>query len=626
MDKYQVLKQYFGYDSFREGQEQIIDALLSHRDAFGIMPTGAGKSICYQIPALLFEGITIVVSPLISLMKDQVAQLNRVGVYAAYLNSSLTQGQYFKALEYAKTGKYKIIYVAPERLLTDSFLSFARTAPIDFVAVDEAHCVSQWGQDFRPSYLKITQFLDQLARRPVLGAFTATATDAVKRDVVEILHLCKPFQITTGFDRQNLYFEVRTPKDKFGEVLSYVIEHDKDCGIIYCISRKLVEEVCDRLNDAGFSATRYHAGLEDEERHRNQEDFIYDRKRIMVATNAFGMGIDKPDVRYVIHYNMPKDLESYYQEAGRAGRDGLASECILLYSGQDVRTNEFFISHDKENEELDGETLLEIQEKDRQRLKKMTYYCMTGDCLREYMLKYFGEYKGGYCGNCSNCLTQFEEVDVTESAQNILHCIYRTGERFGQTMILDVLRGSSSERVRSWHLEESAYYGVEKRTSLLKLKKILGELLAQDYVRASNDEFPVLQLTDKGMRFFHTKEPLLIKLPKELEKAAAPKKVVKKTTSVQLNYAAGDGELFERLRELRADIARREHVPAYVVFTDNTLLQMSVRRPGNKEEMLQIPGVAQAKYQRYGETFLAEIETFLEERPKPKITVKRRVP
>jgi len=630
MDKYQVLKQYFGYDSFREGQEELIDALLSHRDVFGIMPTGAGKSMCYQIPGLLFPGITIVVSPLISLMKDQVAQLNRMGVHAAYLNSSLTQNQYFKALEYAKRGQYKIIYVAPERLLTDSFLAFALDAPIDLVTVDEAHCVSQWGQDFRPGYLKIAEFIERLPKRPVVGAFTATATDVVKKDVVEILKLYNPFQVTTGFDRENLYFEVRVPKDKLEELLSYVEGHFRDTGIVYCISRKLVEEVCLRLNSAGFAATRYHAGLSDEERRTNQEDFIYDRKRIMVATNAFGMGIDKPDVRYVIHFNMPKDMESYYQEAGRAGRDGLPSECILFYSGQDVHTNEFLINNNRENKELELELLAQIQERDRARLKKMTYYCFTGDCLREYMLKYFGGYHGsGYCGNCGNCLTGFEAVDVTQNAQNILHCVQQTGERFGKTVIQDILQGSATERVRRWNLEENAYYGVEKRTGAEKLKRILGELLAQGYLESTDDEYPVLRLTERGISFFHTEKPLLVKLPKGLgsrppKRAKQPQKVSSKAGSVQLNYAVGDGELFERLRVLRADIARRERVPAYVVFTDNTLLHISVKRPRNRGEMLQIPGVAEAKFERYGETFLAEVETFLEERPKPHVAIKRR--
>ena len=374
MDKYQVLKKYFGYDSFREGQEKLIDGLLTGRDVFGIMPTGAGKSLCYQIPALMFPGITLVISPLISLMKDQVAALNQAGVYAAYLNSSLTQGQYFKALDFARKGKYKIIYVAPERLLTESFLDFAIHADISFISVDEVHCVSQWGQDFRPSYLKIVEFIDRLPRRPVVGAFTATATQPVREDVTRILQLRNPRIVTTGFDRSNLYFEVRTAKDKMEQVLRLLQEHEGESGIIYCITRKLVEEVYENLKARGIAVTKYHAGLSDEERRTNQDDFIYDRCSLMVATNAFGMGIDKPDVRFVIHYNMPKNMESYYQEAGRAGRDGEPSSCILLYSGQDVRTNQFFIENNRENEELSETELEEVIAKDRERLKKMTYY------------------------------------------------------------------------------------------------------------------------------------------------------------------------------------------------------------------------------------------------------------
>ena len=411
MDKYQVLKKYFGYDSFREGQEKLIDGLLTGQDVFGIMPTGAGKSLCYQIPALMFQGITLVISPLISLMKDQVAALNQAGVYAAYLNSSLTQGQYFKALDFARKGKYKIIYVAPERLLTESFLDFAIHADISFISVDEVHCVSQWGQDFRPSYLKIVEFIDRLPRRPVVGAFTATATQPVREDVTRILQLRNPRIVTTGFDRSNLYFEVRTAKDKMEQVLRLLQEHEGESGIIYCITRKLVEEVYENLKARGIAVTKYHAGLSDEERRTNQDDFIYDRCSLMVATNAFGMGIDKPDVRFVIHYNMPKNMESYYQEAGRAGRDGEPSSCILLYSGQDVRTNQFFIENNRENEELSETELEEVIAKDRERLKKMTYYCYTKDCLREYMLGYFGEPAKGYCGKCSNCQQKYDELD-----------------------------------------------------------------------------------------------------------------------------------------------------------------------------------------------------------------------
>ena len=386
-----LLKQYFGYDEFRQGQEQLIEAALNGQDVLGIMPTGAGKSLCFQIPALMMDGITLVISPLISLMKDQVGTLNQAGIHAAFLNSSLTQGQYHTALKYAMQGRYKIIYVAPERLETEGFINFALNSgvKISMLAVDEAHCVSQWGQDFRPSYLKILEFLKKLPYRPVLTAYTATATAEVRDDIMDILNLRDPFVLTTGFDRENLYYAVKRPRDKYRELLSYLKEKEEkmpgSSGIIYCLSRKNVEEVCYQLREDGFSVTRYHAGLSDEERKENQEDFIYDRKQIMVATNAFGMGIDKPDVRFVVHYNMPKNMESYYQEAGRAGRDGEPAECILYYAPIDNRTNRFLIENGEENEELDAITKQIVMERDWERLRQMTFYCYTKECLRHYI-------------------------------------------------------------------------------------------------------------------------------------------------------------------------------------------------------------------------------------------------
>ena len=387
-----LLKQYFGFDDFREGQKPLIDAVLEGRDVLGIMPTGAGKSLCFQIPALMMPGITLVVSPLISLMKDQVGALNQAGIHAAFLNSSLSMGQYRKALDLAREGRYKIIYVAPERLETEGFLRFALSPGVDisFLAVDEAHCVSQWGQDFRPSYLKILSFLEKLPRRPVLGAYTATATVEVKEDVLDILNLRDPLVVTTGFDRANLFFGVKKPRDKYRELESYLREKEEkmpgSSGIVYCLSRKSVEEVCYQLREAGFSVTRYNAGLSDTERRENQDDFIYDRRQIMVATNAFGMGIDKPDVRFVIHYNMPKNMESYYQEAGRAGRDGEPAECILYFGAADQRTNRFLIEHGEDNQELDEETRRIVMGKDLERLKQMTFYCASSGCLRHYIL------------------------------------------------------------------------------------------------------------------------------------------------------------------------------------------------------------------------------------------------
>lgn len=615
MEKYKVLKRYFGYDSFREGQEELIDALLKKQDVFGIMPTGAGKSLCYQVPALIFQGITLVISPLISLMKDQVAALNQAGVYAAYLNSSLTQGQYFKALEFAKAGKYKIIYVAPERLLTESFLGFALHADISFVSVDEVHCVSQWGQDFRPSYLKIAEFIGRLPKRPVIGAFTATATQAVREDVVRILELQNPKVITTGFDRKNLSFCVKTAKDKRKELLSLLREYEGESGIVYCITRKLVEEVYGLLREEGRSVSKYHAGLSDAERIENQDDFIYDRTKLMVATNAFGMGIDKPDVRFVIHYNMPKNMESYYQEAGRAGRDGESADCILLYSAQDVHTNQFFIENNRENEELSEAQLEEVMARDRERLKKMTYYCYTSDCLRAYMLRYFGERAPDYCGNCSNCRNNYEEVDISKYARLILGCIEESYERYGMTVIIETLRGSRSEKIERYRMNENSYYGAAREVSMERLRQIMRFLLTKGYLSQSDDGYAVLKLTESSYHITIKGEQLLMKLPKEKE-AAEKKSMIRRLEKSQTDNArrimSDNPELYEELRALRNETARKLHVPAYVVFTDRTLREMSGYLPATREEMLAITGVAQAKYEKYGRQFLDVIQGYKE--------------
>lgn len=615
-DKYQVLKQVFGYDSFRQGQEQLIDAILDGKDVLGIMPTGAGKSIVYQVPALLFSGITLVISPLISLMKDQVEGLNQAGIHAAYLNSSLTQNQYFKALDFARGGRYPIIYVAPERLLTESFLSFARNANISMVAVDEAHCVSQWGQDFRPSYLKITEFIDQLPVRPVVSAFTATATKEVRDDIIDILKLREPSVETTGFDRKNLYFGVMTPKDRYGAIHHYLESHPGESGIIYCLTRKNVEEVCERLRTDGVAATRYHAGLSDAERRKNQDDFLYDRSPIMVASNAFGMGIDKSNVRFVLHYGMPKNVESYYQEAGRAGRDGEPAECILYYSGQDVITNQFFIENGRENQELDPLTAQIVQERDRDRLRKMTYYCATNDCLRAYILRYFGEYGSeGYCGNCQNCLTQFEEVDVTLYAVGLIGCVAACGQRYGTNVILDTLRGANTAKIRQYGMDRMPQYGQFAKVPSYRMRQILNYLLIHGYLHITDDTYAVLKLTEKSEPYLDVRddqEPIRMKLAKEAEKAPKEsgdtkwkKRKLKTADSVVLTEA--QEKLFENLRKLRMEIAREESVPPYIVFSDKTLVLMCALHPKTKEEMLKVSGVGEHKFEKYGERFLNKI-------------------
>lgn len=608
MTKQELLKTHFGYDTFREGQEAVIDALLAGKDVLAVMPTGAGKSICYQVPALMMKGITLVISPLISLMKDQVRSLNQVGISAAYLNSSLTQGQYFTALRYAKAGRYPIIYVAPERLTTEAFLDFALSADISMIAVDESHCVSQWGQDFRPSYLKITEFVAQLPKRPVIGAFTATATKEVREDIARLLGLQDPFCTTTGFDRENLYFAVKTPKDKYKEVHDYILEHPDDSGIIYCLTRKLVEEVCGKLIRDGITATRYHAGLSDEERRNNQDDFIYDRCQIMVATNAFGMGIDKSDVRYVLHYNMPKNMESYYQEAGRAGRDGEPARCILLYSGQDVITNRFFIENNQENQELDPVTRAIVQERDEERLKKMTFYCFTHECLREYILRYFGEYGPNYCGNCQNCLTEFEEVDVSAEACSIVRCVDECRQRYGVNVILDTLRGANTAKIRQYHMEENSCYGKCREIPIYRLRQIFNFLLEKEYIRLSNDEYTLVKLTDRSELLLNEKYILTMKMAKE-----EPKKIKKKESKENNKSKASgilqeeDEPLFQKLRQLRMEIARKEKVPPYIVFSDKTLVHMCMIKPQNKEEMLSVSGVGEHKYAKYGQQFLETV-------------------
>lgn len=604
MEKSRLLKQYFGHSSFREGQGELIDNLISGRDVIGIMPTGAGKSVCYQIPSLMLEGVAIVISPLISLMKDQVNSLTEAGIKAAFLNSSLAQWEYYDILDRAEQGEYKILYVAPERLSAENFVEFAKHTEISLVIVDEAHCVSQWGQDFRPSYLKIVDFINALPKRPAVGAFTATATRQVRDDISGILQLKNPFVVTTGFDRSNLYFEVQQPKDKMAELYRLMERYKNQSGIVYCISRKNVEEVCEKLCGAGYDATRYHAGLNDEERRRNQEDFIYDRKRVMVATNAFGMGIDKSNVSFVIHYNMPKNMESYYQEAGRAGRDGSPAECVLLYGKRDVRTNEFLIDK-SENSELDEEQSEQIKQLDRERLKLMTYYSTTSDCLRQYMLRYFGERAPDHCGNCSNCNAGYEMTDITLAAQKIVSCVYRLEQRnrrVGASTIVEILRGSKSRRMTENGFETLSTYGIMSDSNTSSLRRIVEFLIRENYLAETGEEYHVVEMTEKSRTVIKPAAPIRMKTPK-----------IEENKEKEVRQPPVSSELLDRLKQLRHKLANSERVPAYVIFTDAALMDMCRKLPQSKAEFLNISGVGEVKLNKYGDKFMEVIGSWKKE-------------
>ena len=603
MTKEEILKTYYGYDAFRPGQDAMIDALLAGRDALAIMPTGAGKSVCYQVPALLLPGITLVVSPLVSLMRDQVTALVQMGVPAAFLNRTLTYRQYLLALDRARDGWYKIIYVAPERLETEGFRAFAQAADISLVAVDEAHCISQWGQDFRPSYLNIPDFVASLSKRPPIGAFTATATPEVRDDIRRLLQLERPAMVTTGFDRENLYFEVQEPRSKQTALLELVRSRPGKCGIVYCSTRRAVEDVCAFLQEEGISATRYHAGLDAEERRKNQEDFLFDRAQVMVATNAFGMGIDKSDVRYVIHYNMPKDLESYYQEAGRAGRDGAPSSCILLYSRQDVRTARFLIEHGEPREDLDERTLERLRERDLQRLRRMAGYCGTRRCLRQYILEYFGERAPEHCDACYNCLHNFQEVDVSAEARAILRCVAQTGQHFGIGVITETLCGADTDKVRKYHMDQEPGYGVLRDFTQKEVRERIQFLLDEGILALSGGPYPVLELGERAAEIGEDGGPLTMRMLREDRPVPARK-------AVQAELDGPAAELFQRLRALRARIARMQGVPAYVVFTDKTLREMALTRPTDLRAFQAVSGVGASKAERYGRQFLAEIAAF----------------
>ena len=607
----ETLRRYWGYERFRPLQLETIEDVCAGRDTLVLMPTGGGKSLIYQVPALASEGVCIVITPLISLMKDQVESLTQAGVHAAYLNSSLTPAQYSRALHNLSEGVYKLVYVAPERLSTENFRTAVENLNISLIAVDEAHCVSQWGQDFRPDYLKIAEFAESLKNRPTIGAFTATATKAVRKDIAEHLHLIDPVRITTGFDRPNLYFGVQMPHSKALALLKLIEERPGKCGIVYCSTRRTVEEVDALLNDKGIPSTRYHAGLPEEERRQNQDDFVYDRKPIMVATNAFGMGIDKSNVSFVIHYNMPKNLESYYQEAGRAGRDGSPAECILLYSPQDVRTNRYLIENSDPNPDLDFETQEKLIQREYDRLRKMNYYCITAGCLRAYILNYFGEPieerfgepEEENCGNCSSCAGGSVLVEATVEAQQVLSCVARTGQRLGISMICDILRGSENERVLQMNLQTQSTYGLMREKPIFEIKRIIDALLMQELLIQTDGQYPVLKLTQNARPVLLGEKSFEMRIPVPQEKAKKPDK------------AAGDAdpELFARLKKLRAALAAKASVPAYVVFTDATLRDMCAKMPTDEQELLQISGVGERKAHRYGKAFLEEINRKAEE-------------
>ena len=613
MNALETLKTYFGYDTFREGQEKIVEAILTNRDVLAIMPTGAGKSICYQIPALILPGITLVISPLISLMQDQVKALNDAGIHAAFINSSLTENQISKALYLAASGRYKIIYVAPERLENYEFLEFARNVEISMVTVDEAHCISQWGQDFRPSYLKIVEFIKNLPKRPIVSAFTATATEEVKNDILCTLSLADPEVVITGFDRKNLYYSVENIRRKDEFIMEYIEKHPTESGIIYCATRKNVDNLFELLFKRGVPVTRYHAGLTNETRKKNQDDFIYDRTPVIIATNAFGMGIDKSNVRYVIHYNMPQSMENYYQEAGRAGRDGGNSQCILLFSLQDVMIDRMLLDN-KDFSDVDEEDEYLIRQRDIRRLQTMEGYCKTTGCLRNYILEYFGEKTSGPCDNCGNCHREYHEVDMTAEAKWVVNCVAETRGRYGLTIVLGTLMGAKRARLRELRTDQYKSYGALSGHSEAELRTLISQMTEMGYLYQTQEKYSVLKLGDiTPLKDENTRVIMRTYEEKEPDKKKKTQKAVRKRSTDALTSAGYD--LFEILRKLRLEIAKEESMPPYIIFSDKTLIDMCVKKPSDEEEMLNVSGVGANKLKKYGQRFLQEIQKFCTERP-----------
>lgn len=578
-----LLKQYFGYDKFRPGQKEIIQKVIDQENVLGIMPTGSGKSICYQLPSLLLDGLTVVVSPLISLMKDQVDAANQLGIPATFINSSLDGYETARRFQEIDRQQYRLLYIAPERFIMPDFIQAMNRWNVCMIAIDEAHCISQWGHDFRPSYLQMAKQLNQLPNRPVIVALTATATIQVAADIKRLLKIPDGNHIQTGFERENLRFQVVKDQKKEQYLVEYLKINKNQSGIIYAATRKEVDRIYHLLKKFGFSIGRYHGGLNENERTAMQEAFLYDRLQLIVATNAFGMGINKSNVRFVIHYQIPGSLEAYYQEAGRAGRDGLSSEAILLFAPQDTQVQKFFIQQSQREEEQ--------KQKEYEKLKAMTEYAYIESCLQQYILNYFGE-TSSPCNRCGNCLDDREIVEVTTQAQMVLSCLKRMGENYGKQMLMKVLAGSKEQKLRALVFERLSTYGLMKNQSQKETMQLIEYLISNGYLLTVNGEYPILKVTERGIQVLKGQEAVYRKEPKKVQ---------------QLSDEETD-TLFEVLRELRTDLASEAGVPPYVVFSDSTLKEMSRIRPSSRLEMLQIKGVGQSKLDKYGEAFLSRIK------------------
>ncbi|ACJ53068.1 DNA helicase RecQ [Bifidobacterium longum] len=637
----EALTRYFGYDSFRPGQQGIVEALLAGRDVLGVMPTGAGKSVCYQIPAALSPGATLVISPLISLMRDQVDALNDLGLPAAFINTTQTPDEQAMVFAQAAAGQIKLLYVAPERLETGRFRDFAARTPISLIAVDEAHCVSQWGQDFRSSYLGIGDFIAGLPQRPPVGAFTATATERVRRDIVGLLGLRNPAVTVTGFDRSNLYFDVVKLETKYKAawVARYVADHTDESGIVYCATRKTTEALADTLNQMGHPAVAYHGGMSPDAREAAQRDFITDKVPVVVATNAFGMGIDKSNVRYVIHHNLPESIEAYYQEAGRAGRDGEPSRCTLLWNESDIVTRRRLLDNDYENERLTPEEQEIVRQSKRRLLDGMVGYCRTTDCLHRYMTRYFGQElssnagstagediaadssQSGRCGACSNCESTFETIDVTRVAQAISRCVHDVGQRVGSGKIVKILRGSRAQDLAWLNPERMPTFGMLKDVNEARVRDVLSQMATDGYLSIAEGRMPIVMF---GARAAETAAPDFHYEIKRVERKSAAAGsgrsggVADTADSANVpgdalgSYIPDDDEesLFQKLRELRRTIAQEIGKPPYIVFSDKTLRDMARIKPVTNAQFLAVNGVGQHKLDLYGQRFMQTVASF----------------